>query len=232
VSFPTQAMVLAAGRGTRLKELGRRTPKVLLDVGGEPLLARHLRYLHRQGVERVVVNTSHLAEQVGAFAESHRGPPELRVVTEQEPLGTAGGVINALELFSDEPLLVLYGDVITSEDLAPLAALHDRERPVATLAVWDSDDARQKGVVELSESLVTGFREKDQTVLSGWVNAGIYEVEPSWLADFPAGSELDFGYDLFPAALNRGDELRAHRLSDPVLDIGTPEALAMARRLG
>ena len=232
MSFPAQAIVLAAGRGTRLGELGRQQPKVLVDVGGEPLLAHQLRYLHRHGVERVVVNASHLAEQVEEFAGGRTGAPNLTVVVEPEPLGTAGGVINALELFDDRPLLVLYGDVLTSEDLTPMAALHERHRPVATLAVWESDRTREKGVVELSDSLVTGFREKDPTVLSGWVNAGIYVVEPAWLAASPADTPLDFGFDLFPATLEEGAELRAHRLAHPVRDVGTPEALAKAREAG
>jgi NDP-sugar pyrophosphorylase family protein len=224
-------MVLAAGRGTRLGELGERQAKALLEIGGEPLLARQLDYLAGQGVERVVVNASHLAEQVEAFAAAHRGPPALEVVVEPEPLGTAGGVINALPRLSADPLLVLYGDVIAAEELAPMAAAHDRERPVATLAVYHSDHAEQKGIVDLDGTLVTGFHEKDPARGSGWVNAGVYLVEPDWVAGFAGRVPLDFGFDLFPAALAAGKELRGHRLAEPVLDIGTPADLARAREL-
>src|SRR2546423_12596170 len=85
-------MILGAGRGTRLAQLDLGVPKILVDIDGEPLLARQLRYLDRQGVRRVVVNAHHLSGQVEAFAAGqHRGSPELVVVVEPTLLGTAGG---------------------------------------------------------------------------------------------------------------------------------------------
>lgn len=229
---PKQAMILAAGRGTRLGALGRRVAKALVEVGGEPLLARQLRYLRDQGVERAVINASHLAEQIEAFAAEWSDGPELEVAIEDEPLGTAGGVRNALGRFSEDPLLVLYGDVIAHEDLAPLGDLHERESPLATIAVYRSDAAQEKGVVDLDGTLVTAFHEKDPERTSGWVNAGIYVVEPSWVAGYPEGKFLDFGFDLFPAALAGAGAIRAHRLKDPVLDVGTPADLAKAQEQG
>jgi NDP-sugar pyrophosphorylase family protein len=230
---PTEAMVLAAGRGTRLGDLGERQAKTLIEIGGEPLLARQLRYLREHGIERVIINGSHLVEQLQEFASEHRGKPDLQLVVESEPLGTAGGTVNALPLFEGDPILVLYGDVLLTEGIDPLIALHAKHRPVATLGVFHSDDASAKGVVELSDSRVTGFHEKDRAKTSGWVNAGVYVIEPSWLAEWSDRKPpLDFGFDLFPAALAVGGEIRAHRLARPVLDIGTPADLARARELG
>jgi mannose-1-phosphate guanylyltransferase len=232
MGFPKQAMVLAAGQGTRLGALGRQRAKVLVEIGGKPLLAHQLAYLSAHGVERVVVNASHLAEQVEAFAETYSGPIELRVLAEREALGTAGGVRNALGELSSGPLLVLYGDVVSGDDLRPLGDAHAAGEPAATLAVYRSDSAQEKGVVELDGSRVTAFHEKDPERTSGWVNAGIYVVDPDWIASFTDDPPLDFGFDLFPAALEAGRELRGHRLSAPVLDIGTLGDLARARELG
>ena len=232
MGFPTQAMVLAAGHGTRLGALGERQAKVLVEIDDTPLLAYQLSYLAALGVSRVIVNASHLAQQVEAFAERYSGPVELRVVVEAEPLGTAGGVRNALDLFGPDPLVVLYGDVVSGEDLRSLGAVHERHIPAATLAVYQSDQAQEKGVVELSGSRITGFHEKNPARTSGWVNAGIYVVDPDWIASFSDDAPLDFGFDLFPAALAAGRELRAHRLTSPVLDVGTPTDLARARVLG
>jgi NDP-sugar pyrophosphorylase family protein len=89
-------MLLAAGRGTRLRPVEPDVPKVLVEIAREPLLARQLRYLESQGVSRVVVNAHHLADQVLAFADEYRGSLDLVVVVEKELLGTAGGVRNAL----------------------------------------------------------------------------------------------------------------------------------------
>jgi NDP-sugar pyrophosphorylase family protein len=232
VSFPEQAMILAAGRATRLGALGRERAKALIEFDGRPLLEHHLRYLGRHGVSKVVVNASHLASQIETFAAGFEGPPSVEVSLEPEPLGTAGGVISALAAFDAAPLLVLYGDVVIDEDLGPMAAVHERHGPVATLAVFHSEEVEGKGVVELSGDRVTGFREKDPDATAGWVNAGAYIVDPDWLRGFDAEAKPDFGTDLFPGALAAGRDLRAHRLAGPALDIGTPPDLARAQARG
>src|SRR4051812_18880707 len=106
------AMILAAGRGTRLGSLGQVTPKVLLELGGEPLLARHLRYLEREGVRQVVLNLHHLAEQVAQFVAKYTGPVAVTCLEERSLLGTAGGVRNALPELGSDPFIVLYGDIL------------------------------------------------------------------------------------------------------------------------
>jgi mannose-1-phosphate guanylyltransferase len=230
--FPVQAMILAAGRGTRLGALGERIPKALVEIDGVPLLRRQLDYLAAHGVESIVVNASHLADQIEEFAGSYSDGPEITVVVEAEPLGTAGGVINAMPHLNPGPVFVLYGDVVCGEDLKPMAELHERETPVATIAVYHSDHAEAKGVVEVDGSAVTNFYEKDPDRTSGWVNAGIYIVEVDWLTRFPGGEFLDFGYDVFPAALQDQKSIRAHRLRERVIDVGTPEDLEKARAAG
>jgi NDP-sugar pyrophosphorylase family protein len=230
--FPEQAMILGAGRGTRLAGLGERIPKILVEIDGVPLLTRQLDYLKAHGVESVVVNASHLADQIEEFARGHEVGPAITVVVEPEPLGTAGGVINALPHLDTAPLLVLYGDVICGEGLKPMSELHDGEMPAATIAVYHSGQAEAKGVVEIEGSVVTNFYEKDPDRTTGWVNAGIYIVEVDWLSGFPSGEFLDFGFDVFPAALRAQESILAHRLREPVIDVGTPEDLEKARAAG
>src|SRR5437588_12121913 len=104
-------MILAAGRGTRLGALGLRIPKALVEIGGEPLLARQLNYLEGAGVERIVVNAHHLADQIVEFVAQHRGSVQVDVSFEPELLGTAGGVRAAIDRFNDaSPIVVIYGD--------------------------------------------------------------------------------------------------------------------------
>lgn len=206
---------------------------MLLEIDGRPLLSYLLGYLGEHGVKRVVVTASHLAEQVEEYARDYVGTPELEVVVEHDALGTAGAMADALPLFPHEPILVFYGDVIASQDLRPLADLHAQHGPVASLAVYYRKQTQAKGVVDLDGTLITGFHEKDPSRTEGWVNGGIYIVEPDWVASYrDRPPPLDFGYDLFPAALEAGEELRAHRLDSPVLDIGTEADLAEARERG
>jgi mannose-1-phosphate guanylyltransferase len=225
------AMILAAGRGTRLGRLGSARPKVLLDVADEPLLARHLRYLEREGIQRVIVNAHHCAEQISAFTDGYRGRIELVTVLEQHLLGTAGGVRNALSLLEPGPFLVLYGDVLIDEPLGPLLSTHRGAAGIATITVHEADDITGKGVVSFDPSgRVTAFVEKAPAGRGpAWINSGVYVLESELIAPLPRKSALDFGHDVFPHAVELGLPVYAHPLRTPVIDVGTFEGLALAR---
>lgn len=223
-------LILAAGKGTRLQEVGRRTPKVLVPIGGRPLLDRHLDHLAQQGARRVIVNSHHLAEQLADHLAGYAGPLEIDIAYEPQLLGTAGAAVAAIRRVDAERIIVLYGDVMVFEPLAGLLAAHERSGAAATLAVYEYHDLSGKGVVVTDrDGWVTGFLEKGQTEGPGWVNAGLYVVESHLLAGLPRGAFLDFGHDVFPAALAHGSRLMAYELGERVLDIGTPEDLARAR---
>lgn len=227
-----EVMLLAAGRGTRLRKLGLGVPKILVDVGGEPLLAHQLRYLEREGATRVVINAHHLAEQVVAVASSYEGPLELLTLVEPRLLGTAGAVRNALHLFRRSPFVVLYGDVLIDASLPDIVDAHLESGGLATLTAYESNRLEGKGVIEVDDAKrVTGFVEKGSSSGSGLVNAGLYIVDHDLIADLSPGVEMDFGLDVLPAAIADGKPIFAYTLRSPVIDVGTPEALALAQRL-
>ncbi len=222
-------MILAAGRGTRLGQLGRTTPKVLVEVDGEPLLARHIRYLSEGGVTRIIINAHHLADQLERFVFNHARAANVNLVFERQLLGTAGGVRNALPLLGDEPFLVLYGDVLVNERVVAVCDAHRRARALATITVYETDEIDGKGTVELApDRSVSAFHEKTGRVAgrSMYVNAGLYVIDPRFVVDLPLGVPLDFGRDVFPAALRRGTRIATYLLPEPVVDIGTPAALS------
>jgi NDP-sugar pyrophosphorylase family protein len=226
------AMILAAGRGTRLGALGRSTPKILVEVDGEPLLARQIRYLRQGGVERIVLNAHHLAEHVERFVAEHPQGDKIEVLFEPQLLGTAGGVCNALSLLGGESFLVLYGDVLFDEPIEAIYETHRRIGGPATITVYAAKEIEGKGTVSVSpDQTVTAFEEKTaaRAVGEAYVNAGLYVMHPRFLAGISAGVPVDFGHDVFPAALARGERIGAHVLPAPVIDIGTPAALDLAR---
>jgi|HubBroStandDraft_3_1064219.scaffolds.fasta_scaffold56108_2 NDP-sugar pyrophosphorylase family protein len=228
------AMILAAGRGTRLGELSMTTPKALVIVAGEPMLARQIRYLRQGGIERIVVNAHHLADQIERFAASHELAEEIDVVVEPELLGTAGGVLNALPLLGED-FMVLYGDVIVDEPIERMRETHTRLGGACTAAVYRTNEVLGKGTVEVDETgTIVGFQEKAYTSIEGeaYVNAGVYFMGSALLSELPSGVPLDFGHDVFPRALQRGEKMVVHVLEKPVIDMGTPDALEMARERG
>lgn len=224
-------MILAAGLGTRLGSLGAAQPKVLIDVGGRPLLEHHLDYLEASGATRVVINAHHRAELISAAAERYRGPLEVIVVREPELLGTAGGVRNALPHLGLDPFLVLYGDVLVREPVAAMFDTHRRARAVATLAVHAAQEAEGKGTVEVDDSgFVRHFAEKQASAEGpALINSGIYVLERQVVERLAAGAFCDFGNDVFPSLIAEGAPVATLRLRAPVIDIGTPEGLSLAR---
>jgi N-acetyl-alpha-D-muramate 1-phosphate uridylyltransferase len=120
------AMILAAGRGERMRPLSDACPKPLLAVGGKPLIVWQIEALARAGFADLVINVSHHADQfIGALADGSGLGVSIRWSREPEPLETAGGIATALPLLPDGPLLVVSGDIWTGYDYAGLAARRD-----------------------------------------------------------------------------------------------------------
>lgn len=226
-----QVMLLAAGRGTRLGELGLQTPKVLVEIGGRPLLSHQLDYLEREGAGLVVINAHHLADQVVDFVLSERRPFDLQVVVEPELMGTAGGVRNALQRFQpDQAVAVLNGDTLIDAPLRRIMREHTVSPAAGTICATLLSDTTGKGVIEVDTShRVIGFEEKPAVPRPGLASAGLYVLERELVALIPYGVFYDFANDLFPMALELDLELRVHELAGTFADVGTPESLAAAR---
>jgi NDP-sugar pyrophosphorylase family protein len=224
-------MILAAGLGTRLGTYGAGTPKVLIEVGGRSLLDRHLDYLEAAGISRVVINVHHLADQIEGAVASRRGALQVLCVREERLLGTAGGVRNVLDHLLPGPFVVVYGDIVVREPIAEIIAAHRRRRPIATLAVHSADDSFGKGTVEVDDAdRVTRFVEKQGSHAGPvLINSGLYVLEGELMQRVEPGIVCDFGHDVFPAAVGEGVAMMAFRLREPIIDIGSPEGLQLAR---
>lgn len=116
-----RAMVLAAGRGERMRPLTQHRPKPLLDVGGKPLLAWHFEALAQAGFKDVVVNAAYLGQQIIDFCgDGSRWGLHIQLSVEPAPLETAGGIVEALPLLGEDPFLVVNGDIFIEYPLAQL----------------------------------------------------------------------------------------------------------------
>ncbi|MGC8838038.1 MAG: nucleotidyltransferase family protein [Anaerolineae bacterium] len=125
---PWQAVVLAAGEGTRLRPLTLERPKPMLPIGGRPLLAHILEWLHRHGVEEVAINLHHLPHVVmDAFGDGRAFGLRIRYSVEERLLGTAGALTRFLDFFREQPFYVIYGDLLTAVDLGDLFRFHQEK---------------------------------------------------------------------------------------------------------
>lgn len=170
-----KAMILAAGRGERLRPLTERTPKVLVEVAGEPLLFHQLRWLRTAGLYEVVINLHHLGSQIALRAgDGTRHGVQIRYSEEATLLETGGGVVNALPLLGSEPFVLLNGDIYTD---FPFASLPQRP-PAGSLAhilVTPRPAFRRRGDFEVDDGRVTARGES-------YVYCGIAVIDPAVVA--------------------------------------------------
>lgn len=224
---PAKAFLLAAGLGTRLRPLTDTTPKCLVPVGGKPVLHWWLSICERLGVEEVLLNTHHLAEQVRAFVKAR--PTSLRIKLFHEPqlLGSAGTIAANTHFVSRErDFWIFYADTLIGADLAQLADLHRGYEADLTLGLFKSGNPRAGGVVELaSDGRVLSFEEKPAQPKSDLIAAGAYVAGPGLIAALPSGKG-DLSRDVYPKLMGNA----CGAVLDPVIDLGTPESYARAQR--
>lgn len=236
-AVPRQALVFAAGLGTRLYPLTQHTPKALVKVAGKPMLGHVLDALYAQGVEYIVVNVHHFAEQVIAYLAQHYAPHQYCVSDERaEVLETGGGLQRAAPYFTSGPILLYNVDVLADIDLAALLAYHTQKKALATLAVQTRvtsryllfDSASQLcGWMHADKQLFRAARPSSEALVP-WAFCGIHIVDYRLLALLHVGK-----YSITESYLKlaRTHTICAYPYSGPWLDIGKPERLAQAPAL-
>jgi mannose-1-phosphate guanylyltransferase len=223
-----KAFLLAAGVGSRLRPLTDTTPKCMLPIDGRPLLDIWLDAFDRAGVDEVLVNLHHLPDAVRRHLAGHAGPPVVRTVFEPELLGSAGTLrANRRWVEDEEFFLVCYADNLTDFDLRSLIDAQRQNRPIATVAVFHSENPSAGGVVELDATgRIIGFVEKPSEPVSDLTNAGLYAFRPGVIDEIDGGLPSDIGYDMLPGLVGRA---RAVPVEGYFLDIGTADAYRRAR---
>lgn len=214
--LPSRAMVLAAGKGTRLRPLTNDIPKCMVPVAGVPVLERNINWLRLFGITDLIINLHYKPEAVRRyFGAGQDWGVDITYSVEETLLGTAGAVRNVARLF-DDTFFVWYGDNMSTCDLAQLYALHRSKASVATIALFYREDPTSSGIVGLDdEARIVRILEKPrpEQVFSHWVSAGIFVLEPEVFDYIPPTGESDFGHDVLPALLQAGRPMYGYRMS-------------------
>ena len=221
-----QALILAGGKGTRLRPLTVYTPKPVVPVCNRPFLLYQLDTLKRAGVTDVTLSLSYQPHKIEEkLGDGSDYGVRITYTTEPHPMGTAGAYKFAEDLIR-EPTVVFNGDIVTDLDLRAVIRQHNERRAVATVVLAPVENPSAYGVVEAGEDgRVKVFSEKPRAeeVSVNTVNAGTYILDPKVLDMIPAGESYSFEYDLFPDLLKRGERFYAHVPDGAYwLDIGSP----------
>ncbi len=233
-----KAMILAAGKGTRVRPLTYDLPKPMIPILGKPVMAYLVEYLARYGVREIMVNVSHLHEKIeDYFGEGQRFGVEIGYSFEggldaqgnvvPDPRGSAGGIklIQEFGGFFDETTLVLCGDALIDLDIHSALFEHRRKGALASVitreVAWDK--VSDYGVVVADEhGRVQSFQEKParEAARSKLASTGIYIFEPTVIDLIPSGQPFDIGSQLFPLLVERQVPFFAQRRHFNWVDIG------------
>lgn len=217
-----KAMILAAGKGERMRPLTEKTPKPLLPVGGKPLIEYLIESLNNAGFTELVINHAWLGDQVeAALGDGSRFGSNIVYSAEGEPLNTAGGIINALPLLGDEPFLVVNGDIWTDYSFAKLKAYSNIE-DLAHLVMVTNPSQHPQGDYVLESDNYLSLRDSDQSSQETLTYCGIAVLHPKLFENFSV-ERLPLA-DLYEAAI-RQKKISAEHYEGEWFDIGTVDRL-------
>lgn len=220
-----KVMIMAAGKGTRLRPITDLVPKPMAPIANRPALFHIVGLLHRHGFDNIVMNLHHLPDTITDYFGNGRSMGvNIHYSFEPELLGTAGGVKNNQAFLGGGTFLVMSGDALTDIDLTGLLAAHKRNGSIATLAVKEVADPSHYGVVVTDDDgRVVGFQEKPtrEEARSRLCNCGIYVFEPEIFDHIlPQGDFDDFGTRVLPDLLKNHIHFHAEPVEGYWSDVG------------
>ena len=222
-----QALILAGGKGTRLRPLTVYTPKPIVPICNRPFLLYQIDTLRRAGVTDITLSLSYQPQKIEQqLGDGSLFGVKLKYTVEPQPMGTAGAYKFAEDLIR-EPTVVFNGDILTDLDLKAVIREHTDHQATATIVLTPVENPSAYGLVETeSDGRIRRFLEKPKAeeITCNTINAGTYILEPKVLDLVPAGENHSFEYGLFPELLKRSEPFFAHTPARTYwIDIGTPE---------
>jgi dTDP-glucose pyrophosphorylase/CBS domain-containing protein len=215
-TLPMQAVVMAGGSGTRLRPLTENLPKPMVPVGGRPMLERIIEQLRDAGVSRVMVTTHYKGELISNhFGDGQRFGVNISYMEEDKPMGTAGG-LSQLEP-SDDPILVINGDILTRVDFRAMLDFHVEHKAEMSVAVRRHETQIPYGVIETEDERITQVLEKP--IVNHFINAGIYLLNPAVFKLIPENDSYDMP-ELINRLINDGRTVISFPVREYWLDIG------------
>jgi NDP-sugar pyrophosphorylase family protein len=229
-----KAIMLAGGKGTRLRPLTIHTPKPIVPIFDRPFLHYQLDLLKQvPEIDEEILSLNYQPRRIEEiFGDGSAAGLNIRYVVEPEPLGTAGAVRYAGESLH-ESVVVFNGDVLTNVDLAAVLRLHRERKAKATIVLTPVENPTAYGLVETDEQgNIQRFLEKPKPdeITCDTINAGIYILEPDTFDRIPKGQPWSIERSFFPSLIERSETFVAYIYRGYWIDIGTPEKYTQVHR--
>ena len=229
-----KAILLAGGKGTRLRPLTIHTPKPIVPIFNRPFLHYQIDLLKQvPEIDEVILSLNYQPRRIEEiFGDGSELGIKIRYVVEPAPLGTAGAIKYAGDQLT-ESVVVFNGDVLTQIDLAGVIRLHRERKARATIVLTPVDNPRAYGLVETdSQGNIQRFLEKpgESEITCNTINAGIYVLEPDTFDRIPKDTAWSIERSFFPSLIERGEAFVAYVYDGYWIDIGTPAKYMQVHR--
>lgn len=238
-----KGIIIAGGLGTRLRPLTYARPKPLVPVANRPFLEYQVALLRKHGIEEIAFATNYMADAIEShFGDGARFGVRMHYAVEKSPLGTGGAIRNAADLFPGEPVAVFNGDVLTDFDIGAILAFHRRKQSIATITLAEVPSPHPFGIVILdAQGRIEAWREPSEEAKKALavdsdlvptgkdlINAGLYVLEPEFLARIPMGAPSSIERDIYPALIAEQGPMYGIAPGGFWMDVGRAEQLLAA----
>lgn len=221
----TQAVILSAGLGTRLKPLTDKIPKVMLPLNDKPLLEHHVKQFKKYGIQEFFINLHYLPEVIqNYFGNGEKFGVNISYALEPKILGTAGGIKSFDERLKDN-FLVIYGDVFSLVDYSKMTkAFFEKKDAIGMELIGDTDHPQDSDLVEVDEELrflKIYPKPHEQLPKSFKAMRGVYIFHEKTLSFIPQATYYEIDHELIPRLLAKGERFYGYDCQDYLKDIGT-----------
>ena len=223
-----EAIIIAGGLGTRLRQTLPDLPKVMALVRGRPFLEYILHFLSDNGFDRVVLAVGYMHEEIRSVIGNNYLDMEVVYSVEDEPLGTGGALLRALSCINSRICLALNGDSVFHIDIGAFREHFDIFKPAISIALKPMENFSRYGNVTLEGSRIISFEEKEFCE-KGYINGGVYILRKEWLVDNSPGNIFSFEKDILEK-MTRNSLITGYVSDAYFIDIGIPEDYSRAGR--
>ena len=224
-----EAIILAGGFGTRLKGIIDDKPKPMAPVNGRPFLEYLLYYLDNQGITHAILSVGYKSETISGYFGNKFKSILIDYAHETEPLGTGGGILNALNYSKSSSIYILNGDTLFNIDLKKLYNIHQSRRSELTIALRKMEDGSRYGSVEIDdENRIKAFTEKKEGLTNILINGGVYLLNKATFLEQSFPARFSFEKEFLEAGYLNG-HFYGIEFNDYFIDIGIPETYSQAQ---
>ena len=220
-----KALILAGGKGVKMRPFTFELPKTMLPIKGIPILEHIIELLRSHEVRDIYISIGYLGDKIKMhFGNGSKFAVKIHYLEEKNDLGTGGALKKAMPKFGKDPFVMLWGDVLADIDLGDFTAFHLESSPLMSIALTSVADPTDYGAVKIRRDTVVEYIEKPKksAALSHLVSAGVHIVDPKVEKYFPKTSKFNLERDVIPKLI--GDKkIKGYVFANQWFDVGTPQ---------